>query len=114
MNANPLFLKALEDLRAGQKEGLRPIPVHVSMGLGELARRQALSGDVPKDMEAMMAGIRAYQMHPFRREMTPPDVVWSQGQARLFLYPAQGVKKAAKGHIFVVPSMIACTSFCAL
>lgn len=98
------FLKALDNVRAAQRAGLRPVPVHVSLGLAELARRQVFAGDIRKDIPAMMEGIRVYQVHPFRREPSAVEVVWESGQATLLHFPAKGEKR--KGGVFIVPSMI--------
>ena len=103
MSAEAVFQKALEDMRGVARAGLRPIPVHVSLGMAELAKRQVLSGAAHAELPAMMAGVGAYQAHPFRRDVAPPDIVWEQGQAKLFFYPARGQRK---GGIFVTPSMI--------
>lgn len=103
MVENTLFLKTLEDMRRAARAGLRPVPVHVSLGMAELAKRQVLSGAAHADLPAMMAGVAAYQAHPFRRDVAVPETVWEAGQAQLFFYPAKG---ARKGGVFVTPSMI--------
>lgn len=103
MTANTVFLKALDDMRAGARAGLRPVPVHVGLGLSELAKRQVFAGSAHRDLPAMMDGVRAYQSHPFRRDAMQPDIIWERGQARLFHYPANGKMKDI---VFITPSMI--------
>lgn len=105
MAGNTAFLKVLDDLRAAGKAGLRPVPVHVALGLAELAKRQVLSGAVHENLPAMMAGIAAYQSHPFRRSMEPGAEIWRKGEASLRRFP-RAAKKKKRGGIVIVPSMI--------
>ncbi|WP_119422016.1 alpha/beta fold hydrolase [Desertibaculum subflavum] len=37
-------------------------------------------------LEAMVRGIAAYRAHPYRRDLSDPPVVWSEGSARLLDY----------------------------
>ena len=101
---NTIFMDALENMRAmARGVALRPIPVHVSLGMAELAKRQVMSGTVNAELPAMMAGISAYQAHPFRRAAAPVETVWERGQVKLYRYPAKG---RSGGGIFITPSMI--------
>jgi len=53
-------------------------------------------------METFVRGVRAYQAHPYRRELAPPPPVWRRGVARLLDY---GGPKDAPPVLFV-PSLI--------
>jgi poly(3-hydroxyalkanoate) synthetase len=105
MTDNTAFLKALEGVRALRKAGVRPVPVHVSLGLAELAKKQVLSGTVEAGLPGMMAGIAAYQAHPFRREVAAAEEIWRLGEASLLHFP-RAAKKKKRGGVFIVPSMI--------
>ncbi|HEY8189445.1 MAG TPA: alpha/beta fold hydrolase [Micavibrio sp.] len=105
MAGNTAFLKVLDDLRAAGRAGMRPVPVHVALGLAELAKRQVLSGAVSEGLPAMMAGIAAYQSHPFRRVVPTSAEIWRKGEASLLHFP-RATKKKKRGGIFIVPSMI--------
>jgi polyhydroxyalkanoate synthase len=97
-------IEALLQKAAGLRAGLRPLPVHVVSVLGAYARDPALFGRLSGDMAAMIAGIQAYQNHPFRREMPPLREVWRTGEAHLSFYPQTG--HSDNGTAFIIPSMI--------
>ncbi len=59
--------------------------------------------DVVASMEKVIEGIRAYQLHPYKRPDTARPVVFHDGEVRLFHYAAKG---SAKARILVIPSMI--------
>ncbi len=84
---------------------MRPVPVHVALGLADLAKRQVMAGAVTEGLPAMMAGIAAYQAHPFRRVVPAPAEIWRKGAASLLHFP-RAAKKKKRGGIFIVPSMI--------
>ncbi len=59
--------------------------------------------NVKASMDKVVAGIRNYQLHNFKRPENKRPVVWQDGEARLFHYKP---KKKAKSRILVIPSMI--------
>lgn len=52
-------------------------------------------------LQQMLEGIRAYQLHPFRRQLAPPAVAWREGTSRLLDYGGAGPVAA-----LLVPSLI--------
>lgn len=59
-------------------------------------------------MEKVVAGIKAYQQHPYQRPITHQSIIWSDGEARLIWHAAKpsAKRKIAKAQILVIPSMI--------
>ncbi|NIA68392.1 alpha/beta fold hydrolase [Pelagibius litoralis] len=73
-------------------------------------RLEAFSGAVEKEVARRMAtlfeGIEAYRHHPYRRRLTDPPVLWSEGSTRLLDYGAlAGAAKDARP-LLVIPSLI--------
>lgn len=54
-------------------------------------------------MLRMLAGIRKYHEHPYRRLPSVRSVVWSDGTMRVLHTPVTG---ASKGAVFLIPSLI--------
>ncbi len=77
-----------------------------------LADRLAASGHPPEEFAravrraldradaSLLAGIRAYRRHPWRREATALPVLWAEGGSRLLDYGGEGVT------VLVVPSLV--------
>lgn len=87
---------------ADSRRGPSPLPVHVGLAMAEYSRMQ-LAGEVsPQQMEAMLAGIRKYQEHPYRRDMVPLPVVWQRGTVSLLHCQADNPKAS----LLLVPSLI--------
>ena len=51
---------------------------------------------------ALLAGIRAYRQHPYRRDLPAPPAVWAEGGSRLLDYGGDG----RLGAMLVVPSLV--------
>lgn len=62
----------------------------------------ALAREAEARMECFARGVRAYQAHPFRRNVAPPPPVWKRGSATLLDYG--GPEGAAP--VLFVPSLI--------
>lgn len=93
MSESPDMNAVLEDLR----KGARPLPVFVSLG-GLLAASQ-------DERLKMIAGLKLYQSHPFRRPPGAGQVIWQNGGVTMCHIPAQGVVQG-RHHLLLVPSMI--------
>lgn len=102
--AKDMDIQALLRAADNRRPGVRPLPVHVGAVLAGYAKDPAKYARLAGDMEAMVAGIKIYQDHPFRRKMKPLAEVWREGQASLLFHPAAGKKK--RGAVLLVPSMI--------
>jgi len=84
------------------RRGPNPLPVHVGLALAEYAKVQH-KPDVPQqEMEAMLAGIRKYQDHPYRRSMPALPVVWKRGEVNILHAKADNPVAA----LLLVPSLI--------
>jgi polyhydroxyalkanoate synthase subunit PhaC len=64
---------------------------------------EALAGAIRARAEAMLAGIRAYRRHPYRRDLPSPPVLWAEGTTRLLDYRAS---RDAGPVLLAVPSLI--------
>lgn len=93
MPENPDMSVVLEDLRRGAKGHARPLPAFTGMA-GMLAASQ-------EDRLKMIAGLKLYQSHPFRRPAGAGQVIWQNGTVTMRHIPSQG-----KHHLLLVPSMI--------
>lgn len=93
MSPDDQFNAVLEDLRQSGMRGPRPLPVFVGM-----AAIYAASQD---EQLKMIAGLKLYQAHPFRRPATEDSVIWQNGEATLRHIPSLG-----KTHLLLIPSMI--------
>lgn len=84
------------------RRGPSPLPVHMGLALAEYARVQH-KGDIPqKQMERMLAGIRKYQNHPYRRSMKELPAVWRQGEVSILHAKADNPVAS----LLLVPSLI--------
>lgn len=95
----------------------KPLMMHLALAAGALAdpqfaKNQSLNDEfwqrdegkqVKASMEKVVAGIRNYQLHSFKRPNANKPVIWQDGEVSLFHYAA---KKKAKARILVIPSMI--------
>jgi len=52
-------------------------------------------------LHGLSAGIRAYQGHPYRRDLAAPPVLWREGTTRLFDFRPEGGQP-----VLFVPSLI--------
>lgn len=84
------------------RRGPNPLPMHVGLALAEYARVQHKGGVPQQKMEDMLAGIRKYQNHPYRRNMTPLPVVWQRGEVSILHARAEQPVAA----LLLVPSLI--------
>lgn len=55
-------------------------------------------------LAGFVSGLRKWQVHPYRRAVNEPPVVWSSGAARLLDYGLAGNARAPV--VFVIPSLI--------
>ncbi len=90
------------DEQSVPRRGPSPLPVHIGLALSEYAAAQH-QGNVPQqELEQMLAGIRKYQSHPFRRTVEPLPVVLQKGEVRVFYCAA----KKSVASLLLVPSLI--------
>ncbi len=89
--------------------GPRPLPLHLAMAattlLGGLAAAPtdgsaAAADEAERAFDELLAGIRAYWAHPYRRAVAEPAVLWRGGSARLFDYGGAGRP------VMFVPSLV--------
>lgn len=92
-------LEELETSRAGP----RPLSVHIGAALADCMKQQALPPVVLENLTGMIAGLRAYQRHPYKRAIEALDEIWRAGEVSLRHCPAQG---GVKGTLLLIPSMI--------
>lgn len=71
----------------------RPLPVTIAVASAIAAPQE--------DRLAMVAGLKLYQAHPFRRPVTNDPVIWQSGTVSIRHIPASG-----KHHLLLIPSMI--------
>ncbi len=75
----------IDALLQAPRAGVRPLPVHIGAVLAGYAKNPAQYAQLTTaTCRRSVAGIKAYQAHPFRRSMEPLAEVWRAGQARLF------------------------------
>ena len=84
------------------RRGPSPLPVHIGLAIAEYAKAQQSSDIEPQELEQMMAGIRKYQDHPFRRNIKKLPVVWENEEVRIFYCAA----KKPVASLLLVPSLI--------
>ncbi|MDP6353269.1 MAG: alpha/beta fold hydrolase [Alphaproteobacteria bacterium] len=77
-----------------------------SLATSDAARAaDALAVEIGDRHADLVAGIRGYRAHPYRRRVAEPPVVWRQGTTRLLDYGA--VNRAADGaSVLFVPSLV--------
>lgn len=92
----------LKEEKTEYRRGPSPLPVHVGLAVAEYTRLRQAGHVNPDDMTMMLAGIRKYQQHPYRRTQEPLPVAWQQGEVRLFYCAA----KKPKASLLVVPSLV--------
>ncbi|PZO88443.1 MAG: poly-beta-hydroxybutyrate polymerase [Micavibrio aeruginosavorus] len=86
------------------RQGPKPLPFQ--LGMASLAST-GIAGGTQFDAETLQRffqGIQKYQKHPFKRDMPELDIVWSDGEARLF--HAAPEKKKFANPVFLIPSMV--------
>ncbi|MFP6743024.1 MAG: alpha/beta fold hydrolase [Alphaproteobacteria bacterium] len=66
----------------------------------------AIAGEARRRGGAMMAGIEAYQSHPYQRSLRDPPVVWRHGASRLLDYGARRRDKDRAVPVLFVPSLV--------
>ncbi len=84
------------------RRGPSPLPVHIGVAVAEYSRIQYEGKASPQDMEQMLAGIRKYQQHHFRRSIEPLPVIWQEGEVKVFHSAADN----AAASLFIIPSLI--------
>lgn len=95
--------------QAGRGGAFRPVPRPMSVYMG--AAMAMVTPDMAPDavdahaqaIKRMIAGIQKYQSFSYRRDLSFPAPLWSDGGSRLYHYPAAGTARAV---LLVVPSMI--------
>lgn len=95
-----------------RRTGPRPLSVHVGMAACAwgLPLEPGIGGSPPEaaqgmsaQMLRMLAGIRKYHEHPYRRPPASQAVSWAEGSMRLLHTPASADRK---GSLFLIPSLI--------
>lgn len=95
----------------------KPLMMHLALAASALADPQFKKNEklddafwqkpegkiVKASMEKVVAGIRSYQLHNFKRRESSKKTVWQDGEVRLIHYAP---KKKPKARILVIPSMI--------
>ncbi len=66
----------------------------------------AVQREIRRRLDELERGIRRYHQHPYRRDLSPPPVVWAEGTTQLFDYGAVGRSGAGGPPLLVVPSLI--------
>ncbi len=110
-------LAALPSARQGSMPWTRALEQRGAALAEELRSRdlegliEALGGEVAGRMAEMLAGIEAYQRHPYRRTLEDPPCLWREGGSRLLDFGATTSGGAAKGGaagapVLFVPSLI--------
>ena len=57
-------------------------------------------------LETFVTGVKAYQVHPYRRGLQPPPPVWRQGSASLLAYGEVGDGPSKGPSVVFIPSLI--------
>lgn len=89
------------------RRGPKPLPVHIGLSLTSLLPYgEALPGYAQIQAEAMekiLAGVRQYHHHPYRRTLSPLPVIWKKGLVSICR--ASGAQANAPT-VLLVPSLI--------
>ncbi len=70
------------------------------------ALTSAVADETRRRLGAMMAGIEAYRIHPYRRTLRDPAVIWRDGSTRLLDYGARRRDKDQAIPVLFVPSLV--------
>ena len=70
------------------------------------ALTSAVAAETRRRLGAMMAGIEAYRIHPYRRTLRDPVVIWRDGSTRLLDYSARRRDKDQAIPVLFVPSLV--------
>ncbi|MEE2981179.1 MAG: alpha/beta hydrolase, partial [Pseudomonadota bacterium] len=70
------------------------------------ALTSAVAAETRRRLGAMMAGIEAYRIHPYRRTLRDPAVIWREGSTRLLDYSARRRDKDQAIPVLFVPSLV--------
>lgn len=92
-----------DDTATLRRAGPSPLPLHIGLAMAEYSRVQQKPGVTRHDLETMLAGIRKYQNHPYRRSMAPLPCVHRNGQVTLSYCAAAREGDAA---VLLIPSLI--------
>lgn len=84
------------------RRGPSPLPVHVGLAMTEYSRMQQAGNVSPQDMEKMLAGIKKYQQHPYKRNMESLPVIWQEGEVSIQYCAAENPVAS----LFLIPSLI--------
>lgn len=81
---------------------LRPLPVHIAMAWSDPAQITELESNT-----AFIKGIKAYQEHPYKRDLPVLETVWQEGSLRVYKSPAQTAQNGKDVRaVLLVPSLI--------
>lgn len=82
------------------RTGPRPLSAHI--GLMASAFPPGDEG-YAKAMTDMLAGIKAYQSHPYKRDVKPLEILWQKGSVSVGV---AAPLKAGQSTLLLVPSMV--------
>lgn len=81
--------------------------------LAAAADEEALKGAVDREMrrriDTLLTGVERYRHHPYRRDLTAPPAVWSEGSTRILDYGAvapDGARRNDAVPVLFVPSLV--------
>lgn len=103
---NPLqaeMNRLLEDLHAADRAREATAPDSAKSAVDPFSA--ALAAAAVERMNELLAGVIAYRAHPYRREVTQPDIFWQDGTTKLLDYGAN-TSRPKKRPILAVPSLI--------
>ncbi|MCZ6721181.1 MAG: alpha/beta fold hydrolase [Proteobacteria bacterium] len=66
----------------------------------------ALEAEARRRLGAMLDGIEAYRVHPYRRSLACPPVIWSEGASRLYDYGTGCRGRRGPSPVLFVPSLV--------
>ncbi|MGH6960788.1 MAG: alpha/beta fold hydrolase, partial [Dongiaceae bacterium] len=75
-------------------------------GIDRAAFAAAVDREVRRRIDRLTAGVETYRRHPYRRDLSPPPVLWQEGTTRLLDYGSAAPTGAAAPVLLFVPSLI--------
>jgi polyhydroxyalkanoate synthase len=84
------------------RKGPSPLPVHLGLAMGQYLLLQESGSVSDADLAAMLAGIKKYQNHPYRRHDNDLECLWHKGEVKIFCCPAEN----AAASVILIPSLI--------
>jgi polyhydroxyalkanoate synthase len=94
-------IKEIEEKINWNRNGPKPINIHIGMALSRVAAHEISS----QDAQYLIQGIKEYQKNDFSREIAPLEVYWQKGDVKLLFCPAAKDKRIDKA-IILIPSLI--------